>query len=140
MPGRKWGKKACQLGELAICPSAKAGLSSGGGTTTTKYKDRLSSWGKMGGRGKREGFSLWASTSPAFTCRGCNRTRRRKTRTEPSHRPPCIACCTDDTARSNCAHRIDLATAWKSNGGYGVITQAIQRLKNRLQGFLLSSR
>src|SRR5437016_3798509 len=114
MPGRKWGKKACQLGELAICPSAKAGLSSGGGTTTTKYKDRLSSWGKMGGRGKREGFSLWASTSPAFTCRGCNRTRRRKTRTEPSHRPPCIACCTDDTARSNCAHRIDLATAWKS--------------------------
>ena len=44
--------------ELAICPSAKAGLSSGGGTTTTKYKDRLSSWGKMGGRGKKNGLSI----------------------------------------------------------------------------------
>ena|SRR6266567_481764 len=139
MPGRKWGKKACQLGELAICPSAKAGLSSGGGTTTTKYKDRLSSWGKMGGRGKREGFSLWASTSPAFTCRGCNRTRRRKTRTEPSpdHRALLVA--------RMILHVQTALTGliWRQLGnqtGYGVITQAIQRLKNRLHGFLLSSR
>src|SRR5213078_354471 len=26
-PGGSWGKKACQLGEFAICPGAKAGLS-----------------------------------------------------------------------------------------------------------------
>ena len=39
-----------------ICPKCIA--SSGGRKTTTKYKDRLSSWGKMGGRGKKNGFSL----------------------------------------------------------------------------------
>jgi hypothetical protein len=41
-----------------ICPKCIA--SSGGRRTTTKYKDRLSSWGKMGGRGRRKRFSpLW---------------------------------------------------------------------------------
>ena len=39
-----------------ICPKCIA--SSGGRRTTTKYRDRLSSWGKMGGRGKKNGFSL----------------------------------------------------------------------------------
>ena len=39
-----------------ICPKCIA--SSGGRKTTTKYKDRLSSWGKMGGRGRKNGFSL----------------------------------------------------------------------------------
>ena len=39
-----------------ICPKCIA--SSGGRRTTTKYRDRLSSWGKMGGRGKKNGVSL----------------------------------------------------------------------------------
>ena len=34
-----------------ICPKCIA--SSRGRKTTAKYKDRLSSWGKMGGRGKK---------------------------------------------------------------------------------------
>ena len=41
-----------------ICPKCIA--SSGGRRTTTKYRDRLSSWGKMGGRGRKKRFSsLW---------------------------------------------------------------------------------
>jgi hypothetical protein len=39
-----------------VCPKCIG--SSGGRRTTTKHRDRLSSWGKMGGRGKRKGFSL----------------------------------------------------------------------------------
>src|SRR5438093_597074 len=35
-----------------ICPKYIA--SRGGRRTTTKYKDRLSSWGKMGGRGRKK--------------------------------------------------------------------------------------
>ena len=35
-----------------ICPKCIA--SSGGRRTTTKYRDRLSSWGKMGGRGRKK--------------------------------------------------------------------------------------
>jgi hypothetical protein len=38
-----------------ICPKCIA--SSGGRKTTTKYKDQLSSWGQMGGRGRKKGFS-----------------------------------------------------------------------------------
>ena len=45
-----------------ICPKCIA--SSGGRRTTTKYRDRLSSWGKMGGRGKRKGFSLCPLPQP----------------------------------------------------------------------------
>src|SRR5207245_7730575 len=41
-----------------VCPKCIA--SSGGRKTTTKYRDRLSSWGKMGGRGRKKRFSsLW---------------------------------------------------------------------------------
>src|SRR2546427_7944779 len=44
-----------------ICPKCIA--SSGGRRTTTKYRDRLSSWGKMGGRGRKKRFSpLWEDT------------------------------------------------------------------------------
>src|SRR2546427_620738 len=39
-----------------ICPKCIA--SSGGGRATTKYRDRLSRWGEMGGRGKKKRFSL----------------------------------------------------------------------------------
>jgi hypothetical protein len=42
-----------------ICPKCIA--SSGG--RRTKYRDRLSSWGKMGGRGRKKRFSpLWEDT------------------------------------------------------------------------------
>src|SRR5881396_985537 len=44
-----------------VCPKCIA--SSGGRRTTTKYRDRLSSWGKMGGRGRKKRFSpLWEDT------------------------------------------------------------------------------
>jgi transcriptional regulator with XRE-family HTH domain len=39
-----------------ICPQCIG--SSGGRKTATKYKNRLSTWGKMGGRGKKNGLSL----------------------------------------------------------------------------------
>ena len=65
-----------------VCPKCIA--SSGGRKTTTKYKDRLSSWGKMGGRGKKNGFSLSRQedddiiqSEPAQTCYVMhNRTRK----------------------------------------------------------------
>ena len=41
-----------------MCPKCIA--SSGGRKTTTKYRDQLSSWGKMGGRGRRKKSSpIW---------------------------------------------------------------------------------
>ena len=39
-----------------ICPKCIG--SSGGRKTATKYKNRLSTWGKMGGPGKKNGLSL----------------------------------------------------------------------------------
>src|SRR5438552_18406249 len=60
-----------------ICPKCVA--SSGGRRTTTKYRDRLSSWGKMGGRGKRKGFSLCpASTASDFARTLEQSSRKRK--------------------------------------------------------------
>jgi hypothetical protein len=44
-----------------ICPKCIG--SRGGRKTTTKHKNRLSNWGKMGGRGKKNGFSLLARDS-----------------------------------------------------------------------------
>jgi len=41
-----------------MCPKCIA--SSGGRKTTTKYRDQLSSWGKMGGRGrKKKSNPIW---------------------------------------------------------------------------------
>ncbi len=60
-----------------ICPKCIA--SNGGRRTTTKYRDRLSSWGKMGGRGKRKGFSLCpASTASDFARTLEQSSRKRK--------------------------------------------------------------
>jgi hypothetical protein len=44
-----------------MCPKCIG--SSGGHKTTSKYKDRLSSWGRMGGRGRTKRLSpLWEDT------------------------------------------------------------------------------
>jgi len=39
-----------------VCPKCIG--SRGGRKTTTKHKNRLSTWGKMGGRGKKNGLSI----------------------------------------------------------------------------------
>jgi hypothetical protein len=47
---------ARSISSKMICPQCIG--SSGGRKTATKYKNRLSTWGKMGGRGKKNGLSL----------------------------------------------------------------------------------
>src|SRR3989454_1055491 len=69
-----------------ICPKCIA--SSGGRRTTTKYRDRLSSWGKMGGRGKRKGFSL----CPASTASDFARTLEQSSRKRKAASMICAAC------------------------------------------------
>jgi len=68
------------------CPKCIA--SSGGRKTTTKYRDRLSSWGKMGGRGKRKGFSL----CPASTASDFARTLEQSSRKRKAASMICAAC------------------------------------------------